>query len=96
MLRLVPAAHREQVLKPDDGRVLYLQEVVKLAVGPLGIDQILEGVNDLLDRYHFFILFGDGFVDHPVGALPDFADYFELPVDLVVQFFWLFHQECNK
>lgn len=76
--------------------MLYLEEVIKFAVGPLGIDQILEGVNDLLYGYHFLILFGNCLVDHPVGPFPDFADYFEFPVDLVVQFFWLFHQECNK
>jgi hypothetical protein len=87
------SAHLLQVFQSDDCGVLELEEVVEFAVGAFGVDEVLKGVDDLLDGDDAAGALVAAAEDHAVGALPDLLLDLVLLVDLVVQLLRLFHSE---
>ena len=83
----------EQVLQPNNARVIDLQQIVELSIGAFGIDKVLKGINDLLNRDHppRFLVFG--LIHDPIGALADLLKYLIFLIDLVIQLLALFHRK---
>ena len=74
-------------LEPDNVRVVQLVEHCHFAVGPLGVDLILEGVEDLLEGVLLASVFVDYFPDVPVGSAAEELPDFEEGQDMTLYFF---------
>lgn len=42
----------KQVLQPYNAGMIDLQEIVELAIGAFGVDEVLKGIDDLFDSDH--------------------------------------------
>lgn len=69
-----------------------MEKIVEFAVGAFGIDEILEGVDDLLDGDNAVCFLVAGLVDDAVGALVNFAEVLIVFEDVIFELFGLFHK----
>jgi len=68
-----------------------MEKIVEFAVGAFGIDEILEGVDDLLDGDNAVCFLVAGLVDDAVGALVNFAEVLIVFEDVIFELLGLFH-----
>ena len=61
--------------------MLELKEKVKFSVGPLGINEILEGINNLFNGNDFLISLLLCLIDYTVGTFPNLLNDIELLID---------------
>lgn len=88
-----PASQVQQVFEVDDAGVVELEKVVELTVGPLSVNEVLKGVDDLLDSHDPISTLVNATENHSVGTLAHFLLDLVVFVDLVVQLLRLFHSE---
>ena len=69
-----------------------MEKIVEFAVGAFGIDEILEGVDDLLDGDDAVSFLVAGLVDDAVGALANLAEVLIVFEDVIFELFGLFHK----
>jgi hypothetical protein len=83
----------DEVVESDHAGVVELEQVVELAVGAFGVDEVLKGVDDLLDGDYPPRPLMATAENHPVSALADLVLDLVILVDLVVELLRLFHSE---
>lgn len=77
----------------NDAGMIKLEEIVEFSIGALGIDEVLEGIDDLFDGYKQATSFVACLVDYSIRTFSCFLQDFVFPVDLIIKLFRLFHSE---
>ena len=61
--------------------MVELQEVVEFSIGPLGIDEVLEGIDNLFDGDDLLVSLLLCLIDNAVGSFANLLDDLEVPID---------------